>query len=63
MDALGYVATYTVTLPSGATQAFREHKSGKVFIGSTTQYYPKDQFDAALEKMRAAGAKVEIERK
>lgn len=49
----------TVTLPNGATQVFRASRDGdKVYPKGSTQYWTKEQFAVALDKMRAAGATI-----
>jgi len=47
----------TVTLPNGKVQEFQHHsKLDRVYVGA--QFWTGEQFAAALEKMRAAGATV-----
>lgn len=47
----------TVILPNGEVQEFQRHSTqDRVYVG--TQYWTGEQFDAALSKMRSAGATV-----
>jgi hypothetical protein len=51
------VKVVTVSLPNGKVQEFQRHSTlDRVYAG--TQYWTGEQFEAALEKMRAAGAAI-----
>jgi hypothetical protein len=51
----------TVTLPNASIQIFCiNHDGSRAYPKGSSKYWTIEQFNAALDKMRAAGAVVEI---
>lgn len=59
MDAMGDVKKVTVTLPNGKSQIFKISSDNRAYPIGSTLYWTIEQFNAAIAKMRDAGAKIE----